>query len=78
MSDDVYRKLAQRLDAMPNGFPATESGVELRLLAKVFEPAEAALASVMKLTYEPAAEIGPRAGLDAETAERMLKGPGGP
>jgi Pyruvate/2-oxoacid:ferredoxin oxidoreductase delta subunit len=74
MSDDVYRKLAQRLDAIPNGFPATESGVELRLLAKVFEPEEAALASVMKLTYESAAEIGARAGLEAETAERMLKG----
>ncbi|MDY7079365.1 MAG: hypothetical protein SXV54_20825 [Chloroflexota bacterium] len=31
-SKDVYRKLARRLGAIPNGFPATESGVELRLL----------------------------------------------
>ena len=38
MTDDIYRKLAQRLDAIPNGFPATESGVELRLLAKIFTP----------------------------------------
>ena len=34
----IYRKLAQRLDATPGGFPATESGVELRFLAKLFTP----------------------------------------
>ena len=36
MSKDVYRKLAQRLDATPNGFTPTERGVELRMLAKLF------------------------------------------
>lgn len=74
MSEDVYRKLAQRLDAIPNGFPATESGVELRLLAKIFAPEEAALASVMRLTREPAADIAARAGVDPKTAYRILKG----
>ena len=57
MSEDIYRKLAQRLDAIPNGFPSTESGAELRLLAKMFTPEEAALASVMRLSREPAADI---------------------
>jgi electron transport complex protein RnfB len=73
MSEDVYRKLAQRLDAIPNGFPATESGVELRLLAKIFTPEEAALASVMRLTRELAADIAARAGADPKTAQRTLK-----
>ncbi|MBN1584701.1 MAG: 4Fe-4S binding protein [Anaerolineae bacterium] len=73
MSKEIYRKLAQRLDAIPNGFPATESGVELRLLAKMFEPEEAALAAVMKLTKEPAADIAARAGVDEKTARRTLK-----
>ena len=73
MSESIYRKLAQRLDATPNGFTATKSGIELRLLEKVFAPEEAALASVMKLTYEPAGEIGARAGVDADTAHRTLK-----
>ena len=73
MSDDVYRKLAQRLDAIPNGFPATESGVELRLLAKIFTPEEAALASVMRLAREPAADIAARAGVDPDAARRTLK-----
>lgn len=73
MSEDVYRRLAQRLDAIPNGFPATESGVELRLLAKIFEPEEAALAAEMRLAREPAEVIGARAGVDPRTASRTLK-----
>lgn len=73
MSEEIYRKLAQRLDAIPNGFPATESGVELKLLAKIFSPEEAALAAVMRLSTEPAAVIAGRAGLDPKTALRLLK-----
>ncbi len=73
MTEDIYRKLAERLDAIPNGFPATESGVELQLLAKIFTPEEAALASVMRLSREPAADIAARAGVDADTAYRALK-----
>jgi electron transport complex protein RnfB len=73
MDQDVYRKLAERLDAIPNGFPSTESGVELRLLAKMFTPEEAELASVMRLTRESPAEIGARAGVDPDVANRMLK-----
>ena len=73
MTEEIYRELARRLDAIPNGFPATESGAELRLLAKIFTPEEAALASVMRLTREPAAGIAARAGVDADTAYRTLK-----
>jgi electron transport complex protein RnfB len=73
MPDEVYRQLAQRLDAVPNGFPATESGAELRLLAKIFSPEEAALAGVMRLNFEPAADIAARAGADRDTAYRTLK-----
>jgi len=73
MTEEIYRKLAERLDAIPNGFPATESGAELRLLAKIFTPGEAALASVMRLSREPAADIAARAGVDADTAYRTLK-----
>lgn len=73
MTDDVYRKLAQRLDAIPNGFPGTDSGVELRLLAKIFEPHEAAVAAIMELRLEPASAIAARAGLDPREAYRLLK-----
>jgi len=45
MNYDAYRKLAQKLDAIPNGFPQTESGIELKLLAKICTSEEAALAA---------------------------------
>jgi len=68
MTDDVYRRLAKRVDEIPNGFPATESGVELKLLAKMFTADEAHLASVMRLRPEPAAAIADRGGIDEATA----------
>jgi len=71
--EDVYRQLARRLDSVPNGFPATESGVELRLLAKLFTPQEAALAAGMHLLYEPAEAIAARAGMEPQEAYRTLK-----
>ena len=30
MSGDVYHQLARVLDTLPNGFPATESGIEIK------------------------------------------------
>ncbi len=71
--DDVYARLARRLDAIPNGFPRTETGVELRLLAKIFTPEEAALGAVMRLAQEPADEIAARAGVDPGGARLTLK-----
>lgn len=42
--DQAYRKLAEKLDQIPNGFPATEDGVELKLLQKIFSPQDAGIA----------------------------------
>jgi electron transport complex protein RnfB len=69
---EVYRRLAQQLDALPIGFPATQSGVELELLAKIFAPEEAALAVLMGPMPEPAAAIALRAGLPGELVESKL------
>jgi len=73
MTDVVYRRLAKRVDEIPNGFPASKSGVELEMLAKMFTPAEAHLASVMKLRPESAASIAERAAVDTDTALGHLK-----
>jgi Pyruvate/2-oxoacid:ferredoxin oxidoreductase delta subunit len=73
MSEEVYRRLAERLDTIPNGYPATESGVELRILAKIFAPEEAALAAEMRLGFEPAEVIATRAGADPKEAYQTLK-----
>jgi ferredoxin len=73
MTDDIYRALARRLDQIPNGFPPTESGIELRLLARLFTPEEARLASLMRLTPEPPEAIADRAGLDRAEVRAALK-----
>jgi len=69
----VYRRLARRLDEIPNGFPATASGSELRLLACLFTPQEAALAAEMRLTPEPAKAIAARVGQDAAAVYASLR-----
>lgn len=69
---DVYTRLREHLDKLPSGFPATESGVELRILKRLFTPEEAALALHVGLRLEPAEKIAGRAGLPlAETAARL-------
>jgi Na+-translocating ferredoxin:NAD+ oxidoreductase subunit B len=69
----AYRALARQLDALPNGFPATPEGAELRLLAKIFTCEEAVLAAAMTGTPESTTTIAARAGVDAKVAYRTLK-----
>ncbi len=54
MSKDgsVYRKLQQHLDKMPIGYPATESGVEIRVLKHLFTPKEAEIATKLRMLPE--------------------------
>jgi electron transport complex protein RnfB len=73
MDKNSYKKLAERLDALPNGFPATDDGAELRLLAKLFSPEEADLASQLRMTIETPQEIAERIGGDARELRKMLK-----
>lgn len=70
----VYKKLAEYLDSTPNGFPATESGVELKILEKLFSEEEAALACHLKLKAGPAGEIAQRADREERETARLLKG----
>jgi hypothetical protein len=70
--DPIYKRLAERLDTIPNGFPATESGVELKLLAKLFTPEEAALTVQLKLTPESVEQIAERTGYDVKELETVL------
>ena len=72
MSEEVYRQLARHLDDLPGGFPPTESGVELRILRRLFSPDQAELAVHLTLIPEEAKTIAERAKLDIEdTAGRL-------
>jgi Na+-translocating ferredoxin:NAD+ oxidoreductase subunit B len=58
MPDDaVYRELQQDLDRMPVGFPATESGVEIRILKQLFTPSEARIALCLGMLPETVSTI---------------------
>ncbi|MFX0081889.1 MAG: hypothetical protein ACFE94_09065 [Candidatus Hodarchaeota archaeon] len=48
---DVYRRLQEHLDSMPVGYPATKSGVEIKILKHLFTPEEAEVA--LKLKFQP-------------------------
>lgn len=72
MNDSVYLELRKMLDVIPNGFPATESGVEIRLLKKIFTEEEARLATRLKFKFETPAAISQRTGIDKEYLEAML------
>ena len=72
MSDKVYHKLAKVLDTLPNGFPATESGAEIKLLKKIFAPEEAELFCDLRLTFETTEQIAERTGRPIEGLDEML------
>ena len=53
-SEYLYRRLQRHLDRMPVGFPATESGVDIRILRDLFTPEQAEIALELSLIPEPA------------------------
>jgi electron transport complex protein RnfB len=73
MQEETYRRLAEHLDRLPDGFAPSETGAELRLLAKLFTPQEAELATHLTLEREEASTIGERAGLSPVEAEQRLE-----
>lgn len=73
MQGDVFQKLARHLDSLPGGYPSTESGVELRILRRLFSADQAELALKLSLIPEEAKVIARRAGLPPDEAARRLE-----
>lgn len=72
MKEDVYHQLARHLDSLPAGFPPTESGVEIRILKKLFSPQEAQIASRLMMIPEPVPAIAERFGMKEEELAPIL------
>jgi Na+-translocating ferredoxin:NAD+ oxidoreductase subunit B len=70
---DGYKALALALDRLPNGFPATASGSELQLLAKLFSPLEAELAARLTSSLETVEAIAQRTGIEVASLRKPLK-----
>ena len=71
--ETIYKTLAQRLDKIPNGYPETESGVELKILAKLFTPEEADIACHLNLSPKSAEQLSQSIQQDKKHIQGLLK-----
>jgi len=72
MTEAIYARLAQHLDNLPGGFPRSETGVEMRILRRLFTEEEAELAVHLSLRPEPAAKVAARLDRDPEKIASLL------
>lgn len=70
--NDVYKDLALKLDEMPHGYPETESGVEIKILKKIFDPEDAEMALKLRPYPETVEEIAERLGKDPKEMGDIL------
>ena len=70
---NVYEKLRERLDDMAVGFPATESGVEIRILKKLFTETQADLFVKLRPLPESPNDIARRLELESESLADQLE-----
>lgn len=69
--EELYQELRKHLDAQPVGYPATESGVEIRLLKFFFTPEQAKIALKIKAIPEPLKKIHRRLKKTSLTLEQV-------
>lgn len=63
---DIYEQLRARLDEMATGYPATEGGVEIRILRQLFTEEDAALFLAMELKPRTVPEVAARVQAEPE------------
>jgi Na+-translocating ferredoxin:NAD+ oxidoreductase subunit B len=73
MSQNIYRKLQVRLDQYSIGFPATQSGIELKILRKLFDEDDATLFMALGLELESPNEIASSVGRDLGQVQKHLQ-----
>ena len=73
MSDEVYKGLREFLHKLPGGYPETESGVEIKILKKLFTPEEAEMAMCLTMLPEPASAIAGRREMEEAEAADLLE-----
>lgn len=73
MPDEPYLKLRDFLDKNSIGFPATESGVELKILKRLYTEDDAETILQLKPSKETADQIADRTGLDKSEFEDKLE-----
>ncbi len=74
MSENIYSRLQRALDGLPNGYPETSSGVELRILSRIFTEEEASIASHLGRAEEGLTAIASRLKMQDGETEEILNG----
>ncbi|MHA2288114.1 MAG: ATP-binding protein [Promethearchaeota archaeon] len=54
---NIYREFQKHLDKMPVGYPATESGIEIKILEKLFTPEQVEIALKLNFMADPLKRI---------------------
>ncbi len=72
-NETPYRELQEHLDTLPIGFPATKSGVEIRILKHIFSPEEARMATKLTFDYESIETIYERVDNEKYSLEDLRK-----
>ena len=70
---ELYKMLRDRLDTMATGYPATESGVEIRILKQLFSEEDAALFLAMSTEPQTADAYASRLGTDLVSIASQLE-----
>ena len=73
MSDTAYVKLREYLDQFPIGYPETDSGVEIRILKRLFTHEEAQIAVLLTPFPETVEQIAARSGQSNSDLSKKLK-----
>lgn len=73
MISQVYYDLREQLDQYSLGFPATESGVEMKILQKLFTEEEAGMYLNLSMMLEDAGSVAKRIGKDPEGVAQLLE-----
>jgi len=72
MAKEVYRKLQEQLDQYSVGFPAVASGVEIRILEKLFTEEEAEIALHLSMVLETAESVAERTKREPKAMAALL------
>jgi Fe-S-cluster-containing hydrogenase component 2/DNA-binding Lrp family transcriptional regulator len=73
MTEKIYQKLAKHLDNLPGGFPPSDTGVEIRILKRLFTPEEAEFALHLTLIPEQSSVVARRANVSTREASQRLE-----
>ena len=74
MSENIFRQLQEQLDQYSVGFPATESGVEMKILKRLFTEEEAEMYLHMSMMLETPESVAGRLKQDSAQVALLLDG----